>query len=74
MRYLVWDLVEVGVLPSTAAGFLLQAGRRVREAGGRMVLAGLSPHIAGTLATMGLGGIFRVYPDRAAALAAAAPD
>jgi anti-sigma B factor antagonist/stage II sporulation protein AA (anti-sigma F factor antagonist) len=69
-RALVWDLSAVGMLPSSGAGFLIQAGRRVREAGGRMVLAGLQQRVLGTLRTMGVTGLFRVYPDRAAALAA----
>ena len=69
-RYLVWDLADVGLLPSTAAGFLLQAGRRMQAAGGKQVLAGLRPNVLGTLRTMGVAELFRVYPHREAAIAA----
>jgi anti-sigma B factor antagonist len=69
-RLLVWDLSAAGMLPSTAAGFLLQTARRLREAGGRMVLAGARPRALGTLRTMGVADVFKVYPTREAALEA----
>lgn len=69
-RLLLWDLDEVGLLPSTAAGFLLQTARRVQEAGGRMALAGGSPHVLGTLRTMGVLDVFRTFATRADALKA----
>ena len=69
-RLLLWDLDEVGLLPSTAAGFLLQTARRVKDAGGRMALAGGSPHVLGTLRTMGVLDVFRTFPSRAEALKA----
>lgn len=69
-RLLVWDMASVGMLPSTAAGFLMQAGKRMRAAGGHMVLAGPSNRVLGTLRTMGVADIFRIHPDRAAAIAA----
>lgn len=73
-RLLVWDLGDVGLLPSMAAGFLIQAGRRIRAAGGRQVLAGLKPRVLSTLRTMGIGELFRVYPNRAAAIEALQAD
>lgn len=69
-RLLLWDLGEVGVLPSTAAGFLLQTARRLKDAGGRMALAGGSRHVLGTLRTMGVLDVFRTFPTRAHALKA----
>ncbi len=69
-RLLLWDLSEVGLLPSTAAGFLLQCARRVKGVGGRMALAGGSPHVLGTLRTMGVLEVFRTFPTRAEALPA----
>lgn len=71
-RNLVWDLAEVGILPSTAAGFLLQTAQRVRAVGGRMVLAAGSPRALTTLRTMGVLALFRTYPTRAEAVAALA--
>ena len=67
-RDLVWDLDAVGILPSTAAGFLLQTARRVRAAGGRMVLAGGHARVLGTLRTMGVLELFRTYPTRGEAV------
>ncbi len=69
-RALVWDLSEVGMIPSTAAGFLIAAGKRLRDAGGRMVLAGLQQRVLGVLKTMGVADVFRIFQDRDAALAA----
>ena len=69
-QHLVWDLSQVGFLPSTAAGFLLQTARRVRAAGGQCVLAGGSGRVLGTLRTMGVLQLFPVYDDRKAALQA----
>lgn len=69
-HHLLWDLSEVGMLPSTAAGFLLQTARRVKEAGGRMALAGGSARVLGTLRTMGVLEVFRTFVSREAALAA----
>jgi anti-anti-sigma factor len=72
VRALVWDLSGVGLLPSTAAGLLLQTAARVRAAGGRMALAGAPPRVRATLGTMGVLDVFPLYPGRAAALAALA--
>ncbi len=67
---LLWDLSEVGMLPSTAAGFLLQTARRVTDAGGRMALSGGSTRVLGTLRTMGVLEVFRTFSSREDALAA----
>ena len=67
---LVWDLSQVGFLPSTAAGFLLQTAQRMRAHGGRCVLAGASQRVLGTLRTMGVLQLVPVYDDRSAALQA----
>jgi len=67
---LLWDLSAVRILPSTAAGFLLQTVQRARGAGGRCALAGGSALVLGTLRTMGVLEIFRTYATRDEALAA----
>ncbi|MDJ0522075.1 MAG: STAS domain-containing protein [Planctomycetota bacterium] len=69
-RLLLWDLSEVGVLPSTAAGFLLQTARRLKDVGGRMALSGGSPLVMGTLRTMGVLAVFRTFGTRAEGLRA----
>jgi anti-anti-sigma factor len=68
VRVLIVDLSEVTLLPSTAVGFLTQAARRLRAVEGRVVLAGARPRVRGTLATMGVLGLFPVYDDAATAL------
>jgi anti-anti-sigma factor len=68
-RNLIWDLSDVPFLPSTAAGFLLQTARRMRDVGGRCVLVGGSRRVAGTLRTMGILELLPTFPDRATALA-----
>ncbi len=62
-RYIIWDMQKVGILPSTAAGFLIQALRRVREVGGRMGLAAVPRLARGTLNTMGVGELFPTFSD-----------
>ncbi len=69
-RYVVWDVHAVGILPSTAAGFLIQAGRRLRATGGRMALAAVPRRVRGTLHTMGVGGLFPTFATRADAVKA----
>jgi len=61
-RTIVIDLSSVGILPSTAAGFLLQTRRRVGEAGGSFALVGARRAVAGTLRTMGVDALLRLYP------------
>ena len=68
--FLLWDLEDVGMLPSTAAGFLLQTARRVRAAGGRLALAGARPLVRSTLDIMGVLDVLPTYASRAEALAA----
>lgn len=68
VRVLVVDLSEVTLLPSTAAGFLTQAARRLKGAGGKVVLAGAGRRVRGTLATMGVLQLFPVFEDAATAL------
>ena len=73
-RVMVWDLDAVGILPSTACGFLLQTAKRLGAVGGRMALACGHPRVRATLRTMGVLELFRTYPTRAEALAGMARD
>ncbi len=72
-RHLVWDLSRLNFLQSTAAGFLLQTARRVRQAGGHMALVGGSRRVLGTLRTMGVLDIFATYASLDEALATLQP-
>jgi anti-anti-sigma factor len=67
-RHVVWDLSEARLLPSSSIAFLIEAARATRAGGGRMVLAGASPHIVSTLAMMGVDKFFVLHPDVKTAL------
>jgi anti-anti-sigma factor len=60
-RSMLWDLGQVGILPSSGVGFLLQAGRRLQALGGRMALARAGKLARSTLSTLGVLDVFRLY-------------
>jgi anti-sigma B factor antagonist len=64
VRAVLWDLAEVGLLPSTALGFLLQARRRLAAVGGVMGLARAKGVVRTTLKTMGVIDVFPVFATR----------
>jgi anti-anti-sigma factor len=68
VRTVVCDLSGLEVLPSTAAGILLQAAQRLRAVGGRLLLAGPNRRARTTLETMGVLPLFPVFPDVESAL------
>lgn len=68
VRAVLWDLRGVGILPSTALGFLLQARRRLAEDGGHMALARANRLVHSTLETMGVLDVFPVFDERDEAL------
>ena len=68
VRAVLWDLRGVGILPSTALGFLLNARRRLGEVGGHMALAAPNRLVASTLGTMGVIDVFPVFESRDDAL------
>ena len=61
VRGVLWDLGDVGILPSTALGFLLQSRRRLGDVGGHMALARANAFVRSTLATMGVLDVFTVF-------------
>lgn len=64
VRAVLWDLGDVGILPSTALGFLLQARRKLEAVGGYMALACLGRLVRSTLETMGVIDVFPVFTTR----------
>ena len=72
-RGLLWDLVNVRLLPSTAAGFLIGAAGRVRAVGGRTAVARAGRLATTTLRMMGVTDILPLFDRRADALAHLAP-
>jgi len=73
VRFLLWDLDEVGMMPSTAAGFLLQIARRLHAQGGRLALTRVPERVKSTLGIMGVRAVLPLYAGRAEALAALQP-
>jgi len=67
-KMLVVNLAQVPVIDSTGLGFL--AGSRVttQNAGVRMVLSGLKPHVQKVLDQLNLAQIFVIAADEAAAV------
>ena len=68
VRAILWDLHGVGILPSTALGFLLNARRRLVAVGGFMALARANRLVRSTLGTMGVLDVFPVFELRDDAL------
>ncbi len=67
-RALLWDLLGVGILPSTALGFLLHARRLLAEVGGHMAVARANRLVRSTLGTMGVLDVFPVFESREEAI------
>lgn len=74
----VLDLSRVGMISSQGVGVVIGLYRKVREHNGELVLCGLSAVVEHVFSLCRLissedaGGVFRVYPDEAAAVAALA--
>ena len=69
-RALVWDLSSVGILPSTALGFLAASARQFESAGGRFAVVAPSRLVRSTISTLGLGGVLRLKSTLSEALEA----
>ncbi len=62
---LVLDMDNILFVTSAGLGLLLALNRRVRSAGGRLVLANLSPAVAEVIAVTNLGTVLEVCPPAA---------
>ena len=60
-KQLVLDLHALKFINSAALGYLIKTSKRVKQAGGEMVIARPSRFIQRTLATLGLEGVFNAY-------------
>ena len=69
-RAVVWNLTNVGILPSAGVGFLLQAGRRLKAVDGRMALAAAGKLARSTLSTLGVLEVFPLFDTVDAAVKA----
>lgn len=73
----VLDLSRVAMISSQGVGAVIGLLRKVRENNGELVLCGLAPVVEHVFSLCRLissedGGVFRVYPDEAAAVASLA--
>jgi anti-anti-sigma factor len=79
-KKLIIDFAEVPYIDSTGLGFLAGARVTTQNAGVRMILASLNPHVRKILDDVKLSPFFIIAPDEAAAIAKvnepdpAAPD
>jgi anti-anti-sigma factor len=68
-KKLIIDFSEVPYIDSTGLGFLAGARVTTQNAGARMVLANLNPHVRKILDDVKLTPFFTIAPDEAAAMA-----
>ena len=68
-RKLIIDFSEVPYIDSTGLGFLAGARVTAQNAGTRMVLANLNPHVRKILDDVKLSQFFVITPDEASAMA-----
>jgi anti-sigma B factor antagonist len=71
-RKLVLNLQQVDYMDSSGIAWLLGWERRTRQAGGALLLFGLSPRVSEVLRISRMDMILRIYPDEAAVRAALA--
>lgn len=69
---MVFDFSDLAYISSAGLRVVLLAGKRLRAAGGKLVLANLQPAIREVFEISGFLGLFTVTEDRDAAVAAAA--
>lgn len=69
---LVLDLSKVRLIDSVSIGAMVVLLRKVKGAGGRMGLAGMTGHCLNVMNVTGLHRIFEMYDDVASAVAAMA--
>jgi anti-anti-sigma factor len=68
----VLDLTRVQYIGSAMLGLMVNLRQRIKSGGGKLVLCGLSPHLAKALATCSLHSLFVVTETKTEALRRAA--
>ncbi len=68
-RHFVFDMTELAWINSTGIGLLVGARRKIEDAGGRAVLAGVNDRVKDILKVVGLLAMWDVYPDPQRAVA-----
>jgi len=64
------DMTAVGYIDSSGLAVLIDAMQRIANYGGKFGLIGIRPAVRTVLEIARLDEVFRLYPDRAAALGA----
>jgi anti-sigma B factor antagonist len=67
-RSVVIDLANVSYIDSSGIGRLVAEAKRMRQNGGAMRLAGLTPRTRQLLATLNLKALFEIFDDADAAV------
>ena len=67
-RKFVMDFAESSYIDSTGLGSLVSLSRKVREAGGRLLLAGLNEDLRTLFELTKLDSVFEIADSRAAAM------
>ena len=62
-RNLVLDFGQVDSVVSTMVGKLTGLRKKLEEAGGRLALCGVKPHLLETFATLNLTGVLPIHGD-----------
>lgn len=65
------DLAAVSYIDSSGLAVFIEAMQRVQEYGGQFALCGLRESVAHIFSIARLDQVFRIFPDRTAALASA---
>ena len=66
-RRLLLDLSQLGYISSAGLRVILVAAKKMKTAGGKLVLAGLSAQVAEVFEISGFNRILEIEPDQAAA-------
>ena len=67
-RKVVLDLTALDYISSAGLRVLLVTAKRLKQAGGKLVLAGMQPHVREVFDVSGFLAILNVVPDRPSAL------
>jgi anti-anti-sigma factor len=67
---LVMDLAQLDYISSIGLRVLMLAAKRLRAAGGVIAVCALQPTVAQVFEIAGFTAIFKIFPNRAAAVAA----
>jgi len=66
----ILDLSQFTYVGSAALGFMINVRQRVNQAGGLLIMCGVSDHIMSTLRASSLGKLFSITDSRPAAITA----